>query len=293
MPSLLVYTPTYDGLLRPETVASVEAQRYHGLLTYEVSEHNPYPGRDMRNVTAQYQRARQLCLDGGYDALLTVEHDMVLPPDAAQKLYDTDAPVVYGVYMLRHGSNVLNAWKYSGDRNLGMSLSLYPAELKRARQAGVARVCGVGFGCTLIRREALIKAPFRQSDDGNAPDIPFALDCLHRGVVAMARFDVACGHIHEGRILDAYQNGGIVARVYALQEVNVTVDGQTVHLTKGRYYTLPMELAGELARAGYVQVTNGAEVGPLHHPAAERETATVEPVVEQAVATVTKRKGKK
>ena len=28
--------------------------------------------------------------------------------------------------MLRHGSNVTNAWEHTGGRNLGMSLSLYP-----------------------------------------------------------------------------------------------------------------------------------------------------------------------
>ncbi len=286
MPGLLVFTPTYGDALRPETVASVNAQQFDGSLTHEISYHNPYPIGDMRNVTAQYQRARDLLLAGDYDALLTVEHDMVLPPDAAQRLWDTDAPVVYGVYMLRHGSNVLNLWRYTGGRNLGMSLSLYPDELRRARRAKTWRVSGVGFGCTLIRREVLERIPFRQDPSGNAPDIPFALDCLQRGVVAVGRFDVACGHIEGGKVLKPYVNGGIVARAYALQDVTVNVEGESRRLVKDRYYTLPLPVAGELARAGYVRLTN------MPDPAS-RETATAEPEREQAVATVTKRRKKK
>lgn len=291
MPSLLVYTPTYADLLRPETVASVAAQRFDGELVHEISRHNPYPGeRNMRNVTAQYQRARQMALDGGYDGLLTVEHDMVLPPDAAQKLWETQADVVYAAYMLRHGTNVLNLWRWTaGARNLGMSLSLYPAELRALRRKGVGRVSGVGFGCTLIRRETLSKIPFRQDPNGNAPDIPFALDCLQRGIVALGRFDVACGHIHEGVVLDAYQHGGIVARAYALQNVTVNLNGESVRLTQGRYYTLPLPVAGELARAGYVRLTNGVDAGTETEG---RETATAEPARETATATVTKRRKK-
>ena len=54
-------------------------RRFDGVLDWVVSKDNPYPVPDHRNVLAQYRVARERCISEGYDALLTVEHDMVLP----------------------------------------------------------------------------------------------------------------------------------------------------------------------------------------------------------------------
>src|SRR5262245_5944849 len=134
--AILIYTPTIGDGLRERTVASVEAQVTDIDYIWEVGYHNPFAGDKKRNVIAQYQRAWQMALAGGYEALLTVEHDMILPPQAIEYLMDTDAEVVYGVYLLRHGLPVLNAWQYVNNRCLGMTLSLYPKELARARRRG-------------------------------------------------------------------------------------------------------------------------------------------------------------
>lgn len=272
--SLLIFTATYGDGPRPETVRSVSQQTYTDYV-YEVSYHNPFPGeRNMANIVAQYQRARQMCLAGNYEALLTVEHDMAIPPDAVQKLYETDAPVVYGVYMLRHNSHTLNAWQYVNNRNMGMSLSLYPKELKAARAKGWAQVSGVGWGCTLIRREVLERLTVHSNGGGDAGDLAFATDCLRAGIKMIARFDVPCLHIEpDGTVLEPYRNGGIVNRVYALTDVTVNVDGQSKPLRKGHYYSLPPDVAGDLQRAGYVRLTNDeletADAAPV-----QRETAT-------------------
>ena len=282
--TILVFTPTCNDGPRPETVASVKGQSFTDYV-HEVSWHNPYPGRDMRNVVTQYQRAWGMALEGGYEALLTFEHDMTMSPNAVQRLYETDAPVVYGVYMLRHGTKTLSAWQHTGGRNLGMSLSLYPAELKRYRQRGWGEVCGVGWGCTLIRRPVLERITVRQTGDGDAGDIAFATDCVRAGIRQIARFDVPCGHIEpDGNVLDPYRQGGIVRRVLALQNVTVNADGQTVAMKHGRYYSLPPDVAMELQRAGYVIVTNDDEA---------RETADLPQAEETAVARVTKRKPKR
>ena len=152
MTHLLIFTPTYADKLHPLTIRSVVNQQFDGRLTWEIGRYNPHPEPGNANVLAQYQRAREIFLAGDYDALLTVEHDMVIPPLAAQRLWDTAAMVVYAPYMLRHGSHVLSTWQYKGDRNMGRSLSLFPMELAVLRWGGVGRGSGVGFGCTLLRR---------------------------------------------------------------------------------------------------------------------------------------------
>jgi len=249
-------------MLLPETVASVEAQEFDGELDYEIDDRNLHDGRSMLEVCEKYRDARQMALDGGYDALLTVEHDMVLPDGCVQKLWDTPAPVVYAAYMLRHGRPVVNLFRKEGNKNLGMSLSLYPQLFKQAKKQGVIQVSGAGMGCTLFRREAMERAPFRVFEE-KPPDLAFASDCVRRGVLQMGRFDVVCGHINDetGEELKLDDETGITARVLALQDVTVNIDGVSVVLKHDRYYSMPVAIAREYVRVGFVMITNEIDTG--------------------------------
>jgi hypothetical protein len=272
MPHLLIFTPTYADKLHPETVRSVTGMHFDGRVTWEIGRHNPHPKPGNANVVAQYQRGRDLFLAGDYDAMLTVEHDMIIPAGAAQALYDTPAQVVYAPYMLRHGSHVLNTWQYCGDRNLGQSLSLYPKELAQLRKQVTGQVSGVGFGCTLIRRPVLERFTLR-GEMGSSPDIPFATDCLRGKVLQLARFDLNCGHADDengGIILDVQttSGGGPRATVIGVRDVTASVDGQSKRIYPNKRFNIPLDLATELARAGYVRIiTDEAHT-------AERKTAT-------------------
>jgi hypothetical protein len=262
---LLIFTPTYNNGLRHETVASLVGQQTSHWITWEVGRYNPYAGRDMRNVLAQYSYAREMCLRGPYDALLTVEHDMTLPVHAVQTLCDTPAPVVYGTYLLRQDS-VLNAWRYEGTSGLGMSLGRpqYAAELQRYRRDGIGRVSGCGFGCTLIRRSVLEAIPFRQDSADHAPDMPFALDCVRKEILQLARFDVKCGHIHKETILEIQGKGeATTVSVTCIQSVNVMVDGGSMSLVEGETYEVSPENAKYLTDLGYVEVGKEAAAKPL------------------------------
>ncbi len=193
---MLAFTGTYGEGPRPETVVSVHSQTFGGRIRHELSWHNPYGAGDLRNVLAQMERARELALAGGYDALWVVEHDMEVPAHALSWLWATGAPVAYGAYLFRHGRPVLNLLqRYPGvSRNLGESLSLHRPELRRARRWRRVPVSGLGFGCTLIRRGALEAVAFRDLERPGCVDMAFAQDCLARGLESIGCLDVLCGH---------------------------------------------------------------------------------------------------
>lgn len=197
---VLVFTPTWelpDGTLamRPECENTVFMQRVDGVLDHHIGRANPFPIGDHRNVLAQYQWAQREFLSGTWDALLTFEHDHMLPDtDAVQRLLETPGDIVYAPYLLRT-SKTLSLWQYLPGGQIGASLSGYPRELAQARADRICRVAGVGFGCTLIKREVLQMIPLRESGARDAcPDLAFARDAARLGFVSLGRLDVPVSH---------------------------------------------------------------------------------------------------
>lgn len=254
----LVYTATYGDGPRPETLDSVRALTFQGRVRREVGWHNPFGDGDMRNVLAQLERARTMTLKGKYDALLTVEHDMRVPADALQRLWNLNAPVAYGVYMLRHGVAMLNVLERYAfpSRNVGESLSVHQRALRAYLRRGAIECSGMGFGCTLIRREALEAIPFREMDGAKAGcvDMAFATDCLRSGYKQMADLRVQCGH-HSGQEWLMPFDDEARTTVEALQDVTVRGGAYSRRLRAGNAYELPANEARDLERAGYVRLT--------------------------------------
>src|SRR5205823_5587208 len=113
----------------------------------------PYKGygdgvRDGRDVICdKYNAARDRMLSGDYDAMLTVESDMIIPEDALQKLWDTGADVAYAPYVFRR-----LPWHWSAysvlldDKLAGYPLSNVP-ERAKLDWGSVVDVDGIGLGC--------------------------------------------------------------------------------------------------------------------------------------------------
>jgi hypothetical protein len=283
---ILIFTATYGNGPIQESVDSVNAQVSTAEYQHVISWHNPYPEGDLRNVTEQMNHGRELVLEGGYDAMLSVEHDMLIPPDALQKLIECEAPVVYGVYVFRHGVPILNAYeKYPHpSTNVGESLTLKPKKLANLMKQVVVEVSGIGFGCTLIQRDVLERIPFRHREgDTGGSDVEFAMDCLKYDIRQLAHFGVVCGHwngakwimpfgktvvdskaARVGAIMSVASNPKSVTpvtpylvidaqpvRFRATQTMAVHIGYESLRMTAGEIYEAPEEDADHIIRGGY------------------------------------------
>lgn len=208
---VLVFTPILG--LDPEAVQSAFTQKWDGPLDILYSHDNPH-GESHADVLHQYQQGRLWALAGGYDAMLTLESDMVAPADTLNRLASVDAPVAHALYCVRgrgHAWNMLlgNTWP-------GQFANV--AEC-RASWGQVVPALGVGFGCTLIRREALKAIPFRDGSGWHC-DGQFAKDCSLSGIKAMVHCGAVCGHKgRNGVIWWPSPDGGATATISEFVEL--------------------------------------------------------------------------
>lgn len=202
MSSVLVYVP-----LNPQTprvyaraLTSVLRMAYPDFdLVLDKEDAPAGPARPKRekyqNVLAKYEFARRLALAMDYEVLLTVEADVIVPPDTLERLLAVDADVAYGLYCSRYGRHQWLAYTMlAADR--GRSLS-DDHELARAVWGQVFPTVGVGMGCTLIHRRVLEAVPFRldPGSDMLANDWYFALDLQEKGFRQAHDLGVVCGHV--------------------------------------------------------------------------------------------------
>lgn len=191
----LVYVPLYPSQprIRPETVESLGGLRWHGPLDLLFGREDAPERGGYENILAKYQRARETFLGGGYEAMLTVEADMIVPALALERLTRLECDVAYGLYISRHGTRRwLAMMSIEGAR--GLSLSEQPEKARKLWGSAVVTK-GAGLGCTLIHRRVMEQIPFRREEGGAACDWAFAKDCEAAGLRQMHDLGVACGHI--------------------------------------------------------------------------------------------------
>ena len=194
---VLVVTPILrdiNGKLRLHNRAM--ASHYRLNWAYQLDYHQAAGGDDYARpdvtVTRKYQEAQGVFLAGKWDALLCLESDMIVPPDALEKLVELDAPVAMALYVFRHGKKAWNGASMLQDKTW-RSLSDDP-DYARAIAGNPVAVVGVGMGCTLIRRDVLEAIPFRYLK-GTSCDWGFSLDCQALDVEQVCHTGVQCGHL--------------------------------------------------------------------------------------------------
>ena len=225
---ILCYTPLHpDYGIKPAALASIMALVHDDVLDIHFSSgDNPFKG-GWKNVTYQHNKARTMALAGGYDALLSIEADMIIPPDTIERLIEANADIAYGLYVWRHKPRRWSAYKTLSLWG-GESVS-YNHDGQDARDAwnNIIDVAGLGMGCTLVNKSVLEQITFRlhdgthswileeYADDFNSmgldpyrereemvcDDWLLAMDAQHYGFSQRANMNVICGHIDGDSVL--------------------------------------------------------------------------------------------
>jgi len=192
---IMLYCPLYPARPRihDATQTSIEEMAWRDALTIVYGREDMPAEIGYTNILRKYQQARQLALDGGFDALFSVESDIILHPLALERLSRLECDVACGLYVSRHTTR---RWLSltALDKCRGKSLSENP-ELAKHLWGGAVVTVGAGLGCTLIHRRVLEQIPFRKDEGGAACDWAFALDCQDKGFRTMHDLGVVCGHI--------------------------------------------------------------------------------------------------
>jgi hypothetical protein len=190
---ILVYTPLHPAYgIRKLSLESIMALKLaKGTLTFAF-ERSPMPlsRMDFHDILAKYLGARRMVLEGHYDALLTVEADVVVPELALERLIELNADVAYGLYCSRR---IPHTWLIFTDVSEREATRL-PRKYRELYFGSAVTTVGMGFGCTLIHRNALEKIPFRIQPSGCSCDWFFALDCQEQGLLQVTDLGVVCGH---------------------------------------------------------------------------------------------------
>lgn len=196
----------------PQATASHHELRWRWQLDYFMPssiDDDPIPA-----VTRKYQEARRLALAGGYDALLALESDMVIPADALEKLAAfRDVDIAYGLYVLRRPRRNWNAL-YGLTTNKYFSLSDEP-DRARSHFGQAIEVSGIGLGCTLVWRNVLEGLDFRNRA-GTFCDWTLAQDAAHLGLKQVCDMSVVCGHIDGNKVLWPDPNEESLCRIEIL-----------------------------------------------------------------------------
>lgn len=193
---ILIAIPTFESVA-PETFKSLwELDRAGHEVDFECVR--GYDCAVARNRIANDTIA------GGYDAVLMVDSDVVLPPDALKLLAEDNVPVALGWYRRRSWSGESDGSSVMFHR-AGQFLDPFTADELKAfatSDSPLVPVSGGGLGCALIRTEVFegMRRPhfrfytYHDTLQTLSEDLYFAVRCQKHDIPIMCDSRVACGH---------------------------------------------------------------------------------------------------
>lgn len=196
---ILIGVPTY-GPIEPECVESLMNMSRCG---HDVGF------RVQRGylIDAERNAIAQAAIDDGYDFVLMVDSDVVLPFDALANLLDPPQDVVMGVYREKRymdKGRYLNAHRHM-PQDYVLESAMTADELDRPSNR--VTIKGGGAGCLMISTAALERMPkpwfeFVQYDNGEclSEDLYFCENARASGLTVWCDVRVRCGHVTKGVI---------------------------------------------------------------------------------------------
>ena len=189
---LLIGVPTFDDCVCTETMKSIFYLDIDRFVKVDLEFVKGYDCAKARNDICRK------ALNGGYDFVLMVDGDVILPENAVERLIMCDSAVAFGWY--RRGSNksLTTAFNRHGDYSDDNCISV--SQVLEAEEP--IRVRGSGMGCALIRTRYLheLDAPFFEYvtyPDGGvlSEDLYFCSKMRRSGKTMLLDPAVECKHV--------------------------------------------------------------------------------------------------
>ncbi|MEM4244785.1 MAG: glycosyltransferase family A protein [Candidatus Nanoarchaeia archaeon] len=136
-----------------------------------------------------------------YDYLLSLEQDVIPPPNIIEKLLSHEKEITTGIYFANNimpdGSIALIplAYKLTDEKTLSMT----PLSEGEVFKDQLIKIVSCGLGCVLISKNVLKKIKFRYEKDSPAfDDRWFCIDAYNLKIPIYADTSVRCKHLIKG-----------------------------------------------------------------------------------------------
>lgn len=134
-------------------------------------------------------------LEIGYDYIMWVDSDMILPKNTLTTLMSHGKDIVSGVYaykLLRGENAVAKRWK---DKEKDIYEDIPLKEIREKEQ--LMEVNGIGFGCVLTKVDVFrhIKKPWFKFTTDMGEDIYFCRKAQKAGYKVFLDTSILCGHV--------------------------------------------------------------------------------------------------
>ncbi len=219
LPKVLVFTVTYSGkdYVYEEFCKYVkdldypnmrhiwidnsndDGEYYKKLLSDGHEVYHVERGNSSREALTRSQEfARKIALDENYDYLMSIESDILFPPNIIQILMGRSKEVVGALYMIGPPENrwpCVTIAKKDEITGLTGSRLLYKEEFPEFQKKQLIAVNGCGLGCTLIEKKVIEKISFTYYPDlkGHS-DIFFSNEVWKKGMRVFVDTSVICDH---------------------------------------------------------------------------------------------------
>lgn len=194
---ILIAVPTFENIA-PETFKSIYDLKKIPDGNFDFEFIKGYDCARARNAIAKK------AIDGGYDRVLMVDSDIILPSDALLNLNHLNMNIVFGYYPSKSNSDVCEAFKYSNNDGYPKEDKIEINYIKDALSHTVDRfqIKGSGFGCAYIKTEIFKYIPYpyfnyvNYTDGGLlSEDLYFCSQARDSGYDLFLDTRVKCKHI--------------------------------------------------------------------------------------------------